>query len=418
MKKYRLTLALMILILILIPQKVAAAGGDIEVLSSGAQPDFPYSVAFSIEAKASVDIVDIEIECRTLRRSLVPVVCRHDVDIDNARHVMVSWTWDMQDTGGAPPGIEIEYRWFIEDASGDTYTSPYYTVRYDDLRYKWRAITSGNITLWWYEGDSSFAQQLIDAADSASDRLTNEFDVSLQQNVDFYIYADTTDLQSSLVNPDIWTGGQAFPDYGTIMIGIAVNNLAWGMRTVAHELGHLVVGELVYGPFGWLPTWLSEGIAMNAEGELADNFQDSLDSAVSSNMLFSVRTIASAFPSNSEDAVLCYAESYSVVKFLKDNYGSDSFLDMLELLKEGTTDDDALESVYGFNTDGLNDRWRSSLGLGSQPTESSTPLPTATPFSQEQRFVLDAPYIALISIVSLLLGLTAFLVFPLIRRYR
>ena len=414
MMKYHLTLFLVMLVLALIPCGVVAGSDGIEVISSEAQPDFPYGITFSLETMAAADIVDIDIECRVLRRSLVPVTCRTDVGFDSAQHVMVAWTWDMQDTGGVPPGTEIEYRWIIKDALGNVYTSLYYTVRYDDLRYNWRGITSGDITLWWYDGDSSFAQQLLDAAGEAVSRLSTEFDVSLEQPVTFYIYADAWDLQGSLVNPDIWTGGVAYPDYGTIMIGIETDNLDWGKRTVAHELGHLVIHHLVYGPFGWLPTWLDEGIAMNAEGELSDNFQDRLDQAISNNALFSVRSIASSFPSDSDEAVLCYTESHDIVKFLIDNYGSEQFLYLLDLFKQGVTDDEALLQVYDFDTDGLNEVWRASLGLGPQP--AVTPTPTAA--SSGDEFVLSAPYIALMAIVVILCSLTVFLGFTFMRRWR
>jgi len=414
--KHRFAVIVVVLWLALFLCGGAGAAGGIEIVNSSAEPDFPYGITFNLEAGSTVDIVDIEIECRVLRRSLVPVTCRNEVEFDAGGHLAVSWEWDMQDTGGVPPGTEIEYRWLIEDVSGNTYTSPYYTVIYDDLRYSWRSITSGDITLRWYEGDSSFAQQLVDAADDAVDRLSAEFGVSLGQDIRFYIYADAWDLQSSLVYPDEWTGGVAYPDYSAIMIGIETGNLEWGKRTVAHELGHLVIGELVYGPFGWLPTWLDEGIAMNAEGNLSDNFQYKLDSAISANTLFSVRSIASSFPSDSDEAYLCYAESYSVVRYLVDTYGSENFIDLLELFKQGTADDEALMQVYGFNTDGLNGEWRASLGLGPQPP--ATPAPTATPVPGGQGFSLGAPYIVLIVIVLILCVMTVFLGITYIRRWR
>lgn len=414
MMKYCFALVLLMLALTLVTSGLASADSGIEVVSSDAKSVFPYSITFILETRASVDIVDIDIECRVLQRSLVPVTCRNEVEFDAGGYVTAIWDWDMQDTGGVPPGTEIEYRWLIEDASGNTYTSPYYAVTYDDLRYSWRSITSGDITLRWYEGDSSFAQQLIDAADEAVARLSAEFGVLLEQPVRFYIYANAWDLQGSLVNPDVWTGGVAYPAYDAIMIGIETDNLDWGKRTVAHELGHLIIGELVYGPFGWLPTWLDEGIAMNAEGELSDNFQDRLDQAISNDTLFSVRSIASSFPSDSDEAVLCYAESHSVVKFLVDHYGSEKFLGLLDVFRQGSTGDEALLQVYGFDTDGLNEAWRASLGLGPQPTV--TPTPTASPDDDE--FVLTAPYIALMSIVVVLCVLTVFLGFTFMRRWR
>ncbi|MFA5367594.1 MAG: peptidase MA family metallohydrolase [Dehalococcoidia bacterium] len=414
--KYRLTIVLIVLWLTLFPCGVADAAGGIEVVSSDAHTNFPYGITFNLEARSTADIVDIDIECRVLRRGLVPVTCRNEVEFDAGGYVTAGWDWDMQDTGGVPPGTEIEYRWIIQDASGSSYTSAYYTVVYDDLRYEWHSMASGDITLRWYDGDSSFARQLIDSADEALVRLSTEFGVSLVHPVRFYIYADAWDLQSSLINPDIWTGGVAYPDYGAIMIGIETDNLEWGKRTVAHELGHLVIGELVYGPFGWLPTWLNEGIAMNAEGELTYNFQSLLDQAISNDALFSVRSIASSFPSDPNEAILCYAQSHSVVKFLVDSYGSELFLDLLEIFRAGSTGDEALLQVYGFDTDGLNETWRASLGLGPQPTV--TPAPTITPGSGEGVSQLGAPYIALIAIVVVLCILTVFLGITFMRRWR
>jgi hypothetical protein len=315
-------------------------------------------------------------------------------------------------TGNIPPGTEIIYTWILQDASGDVVESAPATISYDDARYYWQNITSGQLTLFWYEGNSSFAQQLMTAAQGALSRLSDEFNASLQQPVKLYIYANAVDLQGALANPDTWTGGITLPAYDTIMIGIAEDNLDWGMRAVAHELGHLVVGQIVYSPFGTLPTWLNEGTAMNAEGEMTSSFQQSLDSAISGNTLFSVRSIASTFPADSSDAKLCYAESYSVVRFLTDNYGSEKLLVLLDAFKQGSTDDEALKQVYGFDTDGLNEAWRASLGLGPQP------LATPAPASTSSDFALTAPYIVMIALVFVLSAATVVLGFSLFRKWR
>ncbi|MEA1959438.1 MAG: peptidase MA family metallohydrolase [Chloroflexota bacterium] len=408
----RLFLIALVLALVLsvVPSAIVVAQGDITILSSDAKAQFPYSITFSMEAMSTSDIVDVDIEIQADRRSLVPQSYRSDTDFESDQNVDVSWTWNMFETGGIPPGTDIEYRWIIEDASGESFESASSVVKYDDSRYDWNSLSSGQITLYWYEGSSSFAQQLIDAADEALDRLSGEFGVSLEQPITFYIYADAWDLQGSLVYADVWTGGMAFPAYDTIMLGIKVDNLDWGVRAVAHEVGHLVIGRLVFGPFGWLPTWLDEGVAMNAEGDLNDDFQDRLDEAIADDALFSVRSISSAFPADSNDARLSYAESYSVVRFLVDNYGSDELLELLDVFKQGNTDDEALTQVYGFDSDGLDEAWRASLGLG--------PRPPVTPTSKGDIFSLSAPYIALIVIEVILGILVIFLAISFIRRWR
>ena len=402
---------LSIMLSVLLPAAAgpASADGGITIISTTAKAGFPSSVTFSLEAESAVDIVNISIECQVVRRSLVTEECRSVVDFKQSKHVTVMHTLA---AGDIPPGTEIIYTWILQDASGDVVQSAPATISYDDARYDWRDITSGQITLFWYEGNESFAQQLMTAAQDALIRLSDEFNASLQQPVKFYIYADATALQGALANPDTWTGGITLPAYNTIMIGIAEDNLDWGMRAVAHELGHLVVGQIIYSPFGTLPTWLSEGTAMNAEGEMASDFQARFNQSISADSLFSVRSIASTFPADASDAKLCYAESYSVVRYLIDNYSSAKLLALLDAFKQGSTDDEALKQIYGFDTDGLNEAWRARLGLGPQPP--ATPAPVST----SSGFTLTAPYILMIALVFVLSVSTVVLGFSLFRKWR
>ena len=138
---------------------------------------------------------------------------------------------------------------------------------------------------------------------------------------------------------------------------------------MAHELAHMVVHHAVFGPYGDIPVWLDEGLAVYTEGEqLRSDFRSHLDEAISEDELISVRSLASSFPTDPDEARLSYAESYSLVVFLLDNYGRDKMLEILDVFKQGSGYDDALIQVYGFDMDGLNELWRASLGLGPQPT--------------------------------------------------
>ena len=155
----------------------------------------------------------------------------------------------------------------------------------------------------------------------------------------------------------------AFPQYGVVSIGIGTSSsdLAWGKRTIAHELTHLVTGQVTANPYGDMPTWLNEGLSMYAEGPLESTFTMALASALKDNSLISVRSLASPFSTDSNKAYLSYAESYEIVAYLIDRYGRDNMLELLSTFAEGTTYDDALLQVYGFTMDGLNDEWIASI---------------------------------------------------------
>ena len=391
MKKLLLSLVLALVVLAAFPA-VAVADAPVNVVSSEATPQFPQAITFTLEAESATAIEDIDLEYRVHRSSVLPVSCRVDVDFNPGTTVDVSWTWNMLETGGLPPGAEIEYRWLIQDADGElTETAPS-SVQFNDTRHDWNSVSSGQITVLWYEGDLSFAQQLLASALDALQRLEADIGVSLEEPATIYVYADVSDLQGALVYPQEWTGGVAFYDYGIIAIGIPPGSLDWGSRAIAHELGHLVTRQAIFGPYGYLPTWLDEGLAMDAEPDLRSDLAIYLATAIASDTLFSIRSICSSFPSDTAQASLCYAESYSAVQFLLDSYGRSKLVELLGVFKDGSTCDDALLAVYGFDVDGFNVLWRESLGL--------EPEPTSTPGSQGSS--MPVLYIALIAIVGAL----------------
>jgi hypothetical protein len=162
-----------------------------------------------------------------------------------------------------------------------------------------------------------------------------------------------------MVFPQEWTGGVAFTEYGIIAIGIPINELDWGKGALAHELGHMVTHQITYSPYGAiLPTWLDEGLAMYAEGKPDPYLESVLQKAITQHNLISVRSLASPFSALPAEAYISYAESQSLVTFLIQNYGRDKMLQLLNLFKEGSTYDDALIQVYGFDQDGLDAVWQ------------------------------------------------------------
>src|SRR3990172_6960286 len=93
----------------------------------------------------------------------------------------------------------------------------------------------------------------------------------------------------------------------------------------------------------------------------ADN-QALLATAIRDNRLISVRSLSSPFSADSEQALLSYAESDSIVAFLIQIYDSDKMTKLLDVFHQGSDYDDALKQVYGFDQDSLDRRWRQSIG--------------------------------------------------------
>jgi len=340
------------------------------------EAEFPTSLTFNLTAKSNADITRVILNYKIEKITTVTVISEVEPDFDIDRTVETSWTWDMRQSS-LPPGAKVQYRWRIEDAAGHEFKTSWETVRFDDNRYSWKSLTEDEITLYWYKGDQSFAQELLKSGLETLELLANDTGAYLEQPVDIYIYASSTDLQGAMISPQEWTGGVAFVDYGILAIGVAPAQLTWGKRAMSHELAHLVTYQMTYNPYGDIPTWLSEGLSMYAEGDLDLTFRALLDNAIARDNLISVQSLSSSFPTDVAQATLSYAESYSLVEFLIQEYGSNKMLELLDVFKQGSTYDDALEQVYGFNTTGLNDAWRLSLGLN--PRDGETPAPQISP---------------------------------------
>ncbi|MFC2010326.1 peptidase MA family metallohydrolase [Chloroflexota bacterium] len=351
------TIVISLLIVLSSPVLVQAQSG-LSVLDSSAEAGFPSYLRFDLSTESDTTITDIRLHYRTERESIAQVTCEVYIQFVPDTAVDVQWTLDMRKTGGLPPGASLEYWWTVIDASGSRVETSPSSLIFDDNRYDWQSLTQGNVNLYWYEGGQSFAGELMSAAQEALSRLAEDTGSYLKRPVNIYIYANSDDLQGAMIFPQEWTGGVAFTEYGTIAIGINPVQLDWGKRTMAHELTHLVIRQMTFNPYIDLPTWLNEGLAMYNEGTLTAGFVSSLITAIAENSLISVRSLASPFSTDADEAGLSYAQSYSFVEFLVTGYGQEKMLDLLTIFSLGCGYDQALREVYGFDMDGLNALWR------------------------------------------------------------
>jgi hypothetical protein len=340
--------------------------------------DFPNSITFHVEITAPSKITSLVLEYGDAQKTCGQVVAEAYPQITPGNSIRADWTWDMRQSGSLPPGAQVWWRWRYTDESGKETVTDQQTITWLDNAHAWQTISKGDIRLHWYDGSASFAQQLLDAADSGLRRDEASTGLSNDQPVDEYIYADTADMQAAVLYEPSWTGGEAFPEYNIVIIGIGASDLEWGLRAEVHELTHVLVGHYTFTCLGDVPTWLNEGLAVYSEGPLDAQSQGQLDGAIRSDTLLPVRTLSGPFSEIADKANLSYSESYSLVKFLLDKYGNEKMNALLLALRDGNTVDEALTAVYGFNVDGLEDAWRASIGAKPRPVGTATPVPTAT----------------------------------------
>ncbi|MBN2076145.1 MAG: peptidase MA domain-containing protein [Dehalococcoidales bacterium] len=362
-KKIHILLSALLLLGVLSPVSSSLAAGGIHVIESSAEVEFPDKLDFILSVDSDSQITDVRLFIYVDRLSYAHVTSEVLLDIIPDHHVTAEWSWDMRRTGGMPPGTNIQYWWSIQDMNGNTFETQPVTLRYNDTRFEWNIIRQDGITLYWYEGNTEFAQELLLAATDGLDKLYESTGAGITDPVDIYIYENSSDLQSAMIFPQTWTGGVAYPSYNCIAIGIETANTDWGLRTIVHELTHLVIHRMTYNPYLDLPVWLDEGLAMYMEGPLTGVFEYYLSQAVENDTLISVRSLASPFSAYADQSYLSYAQSHSLVTMLIDTYGREKMLELLTVMSRGTDYDEALEKVYGFDMDGLDGIWHDYVNI-------------------------------------------------------
>ncbi len=353
------------LLLALIGPGTARAQGELRITDSSVGAAFPLGISFMLSAESDSVINDIRLHYRVGRHGFAEVTSEVFVEFQPGTSVSTGWDWDMRRVGGLPPGTGISYWWTVTDAGGERVVSESETLRFDDLRFAWQSVTEGNVTMHWYRGEAAFAEELMSAVRDLLDWLQEDTGAHLDAPIELYVYASAADLRGSMVFPQEWTGGVAFTRFGRIAIGIDPTSLTWGKKALAHELTHLVVHQMTFNPYGELPTWLEEGLAMRSEGPLGTDFTGYLRTAIQNDSLISTRSLSSPFSAFADQSRLSYAESFSLVEFLVGSFGKDKMLELLETFRTGNSYDGALMSVYGFDTDGLDRRWREHVGAAA-----------------------------------------------------
>jgi hypothetical protein len=386
-------------------QPAQAQGSRLQAVDERAVIRFPDTVTFQATLQNDSSIQDVTLEYGVDMQTCGTVIAKAFPQFTPGKSVPVEWTWEMkqyaqQFASSLPPGATIWWRWRVIDENGQESTTPIKEVTWLDSKHNWQTLTGGDINLHWYNGKQEFGQELHTAAVQALDLLERDAGLVTEEPIDLYIYANYTDLGDAILYEPSWTGGVAFAEYNIVIIGISPNNIEWGKRTESHELTHVLVGQLTFSCLGDVPTWLNEGLAVYSEGQLDSASQKQLDAAIANDTLSSVRSLSGAFSEIADTANLSYTQSYSIVKFLLEEYGRDKTTDLLLALRDGETIDQALQKVYGFNVEGLEDAWRADIGAqprvaGPQPTATSqpTPVPTIRPVSGAPLAVTPTPFV-------------------------
>ncbi len=312
-----------LLLLLPVLSLAAAPRPSIRVADAQAVLHYPDSIDFTLQATSTDPIVTAEVEYGLETASCATDINRAEPeDYEPAGTIDVQWTWDMRQTGSLPPGARLWWRWHLVDSTGQELRTTTETVTWLDDVHAWQTLTEGNLSLHTYNAPPAMARQLLDAAvGGAIPAAERTRSAAGRPGQPVHLRQHRRRWRDAILFEPQWTGGMAFAEHRTIILGIGESDLEWGLNAVEHELAHVIVGNLVSACYSRLPTWLSEGLAMVAEGGLDAESQRLLDQALQDDTFYPVRALSDGFTEDPGGASLAYAQSYSLVTYLLEAHG-------------------------------------------------------------------------------------------------
>jgi Peptidase MA superfamily len=370
---------------------------------NGVTNTFPNGMVFAVTTESDSPVEEIKLRYKILPDGTAAI---GRPEFDPATSVTTSI-----ELGGAdlylPPGTVIEYFWEATDADGDQSRTETQSFFYDDVRFQWTPIEADGVTIYYYSGSDDDAQAMLQAASETIQSMSDLLGADIGFPIKVWIYDNVNDMRPALMRrsetyeESVITAGVRVSTDTVLVLGNA------SFDTLKHELTHIVTAAAGEGPLGKMPAWLDEGTAVFGQGD-PGGFEDAVNQAIDRGNVFTLRQITSS-PGDPSAVGLFYGQSWSVVKYLHDTYGPEKFAQIFAEIKGGKRIDAALEAVYGFDQDGLDNEWRVAHGLEPrdppQPTEDASQATTAPSDSQEDPRSEDGGGTSPIVIVGLALGL-------------
>jgi hypothetical protein len=255
--------------------------------------------------------------------------------------------------------------WFeLTLPGGITITSPESSFTYEDNRFTWNQRERPPFIAHWYQGDTAFAQDILDVADLGLKNAQTLLPLSLDSPVKIYAYANAVDMRAALQTlRKSWIGAHADPDLGVMVLSLpeGPEQRLEMERQIPHELMHILLYEMVGGSYTNLPAWLTEGLASIAELYPNPDYLVLLENSHNKGTLPSIKSICQSFPKDVSGSFLAYAQSASFTRYLHQRFGSSGMESLVRRYADGLDCERGVEAALGIPLAQLERDWRKDV---------------------------------------------------------
>ncbi len=357
----RVIISALVLVLLPIPSTTAARG--ITVVKNEVEYSFAQHVTFSLETNSDAEISQVYLFFQATGDKQTQSV---HVDIEQNKEISTAYVHDLR-LSPLPPFATITFWWRIENATGDKHITDPKHFEYRDNRFPWEEVKANGVTVHWIEGrgDPAFGQAALDIAQTALQEANAELRVPKPGPIDIYIYDSHYNLEAAMVlTGREWVSGQAHPELSAIVVAVPseAGYTSRMKRFIPHEITHLLVyQDVTPAGYRYVPEWLDEGLATANEQLPTPEYTLILEEARAQGQLLPLKDLCVPFSPDSHTALLSYAQSGSVVQFIRDRYGAQGIRALLDAYTNGASCASGVQDALHISLSKLESSWRTNL---------------------------------------------------------
>ena len=258
-------------------------------------------------------------------------------------------TYSMDTSGGAvKPFVPVVGQFEVVLSDGTVADGPQIRITYDDDRFTWKTLVGKVVRLHYIDASDSFAQQMLNEADTGVADAATLFGVTETAPIDYYVYPSQNAFQQGTNQPDT-VGGTVVESVRICYATVEPDNTSYAAQVMPHEPTHVVFWDATHNSYHEQPRWLNEGFAQYVSQGYDSDSRQMVQQAAQSGTLYSLLGLTNYFPLDANRIQLVYAESVAAADFMVTKYGKPAIAKLAKAYAGGATDDEAFTAAFGVD---------------------------------------------------------------------
>ncbi len=258
------------------------------------------------------------------------------------------------------PFTTMTYWWVLETVDGSEIRTPEQNFVYVDNQFEWQNLAQGNSIVYWTGDGPDLGQIALDVVAEAHTHLQEFVPVPEALPLSIYIYPTSADLRAALrLTGRDWVGAHAAPELGVVLVtAVNVRTAATDLgQSLAHEMLHFYLYQTMPADYERIPVWLNEGVASLVELSPRPAYETVLATAVANQTTIPFHQLCDALPTGDQQILLAYAQSQSLVHYIRAEYGTQKLRDLLATYADGADCQSGTERSLSLSLAELNQAW-------------------------------------------------------------